>query len=467
MKAFFLRPLLLAAVLFCLPVDASPSGGLFRHFSSIVKWTARAYPKSSPAAEESVLQFENGYVVETVVEGSSKLGVRPHSIRVSPDGELLAVDSINNNIVRITPPLSPYSRARLVAGSFQGYSGHIDGKPSDARFSRPKGVAVDDKGNLYVADTANLAIRKIGESGVTTIAGGKSSSTGYRDGPSEDAMFSSDFDVVYLGSRCSLLVVDRGNAALRQIALQQEDCDHKSTSISASDIVMVIGAMLVGYASCLLQNGFGPAFYSKQKQPSGDEFQKKMGMAGETPLVVERLEEDSIASWPSFGRLLFDLVRFSVEALGSGLLYLVPLSPTVWRSPQGLHPLKDRLIIPEDYPVEQPQPQPIQKQTTPETRQSLQKMIGKPSATLKDSLLPNKYRKRPEYGEFYGSSVSGEVPSAGSKLQKERARHRHRGGVTTTDTTKPADIKPADYADPKYDQPNYRSKFRTSDGFPF
>lgn len=57
------------------------------------------------------------------------------------------------------------SRARLVAGSFQGHSGHIDGKPSDARFKRPTGVAVDDMGNVYVADTANLAIRKIGESG--------------------------------------------------------------------------------------------------------------------------------------------------------------------------------------------------------------------------------------------------------------------------------------------------------------
>lgn len=71
---------------------------------------------------------------------------------------------------------------------------------------------------------------------MTTIAGGKSSSTGYRDGPSEDAMFSNDFDVVYLGGTCSLLVVDRGNAALRQIALPQEDCDHKSTSISASGL---------------------------------------------------------------------------------------------------------------------------------------------------------------------------------------------------------------------------------------
>jgi hypothetical protein len=45
------------------------------------------------------------------------------------------------------------------------HSGHIDGKPSDARFKRPTGVAVDDMGNVYVADTANLAIQKIGESG--------------------------------------------------------------------------------------------------------------------------------------------------------------------------------------------------------------------------------------------------------------------------------------------------------------
>ena len=58
------------------------------------------------------------------------------------------------------------SRGRLVAGSFQGYTGHVDGKPSDARFSHPKGVTMDDKGNVYVADTMNLAIRKIGDAGI-------------------------------------------------------------------------------------------------------------------------------------------------------------------------------------------------------------------------------------------------------------------------------------------------------------
>lgn len=58
------------------------------------------------------------------------------------------------------------SRGRLVAGSFQGYTGHVDGKPNEARFNHPKGVAMDDKGNLYVADTLNLAIRKIGDAGM-------------------------------------------------------------------------------------------------------------------------------------------------------------------------------------------------------------------------------------------------------------------------------------------------------------
>lgn len=58
------------------------------------------------------------------------------------------------------------SRARLVAGSFQGKIGHVDGKPSDARFNHPKGLTMDDKGNVYIADTLNHAIRKIGDAGI-------------------------------------------------------------------------------------------------------------------------------------------------------------------------------------------------------------------------------------------------------------------------------------------------------------
>ncbi|XP_050915565.1 uncharacterized protein LOC127130638 [Lathyrus oleraceus] len=196
-----------------------------------------------PQSDGNVLQFENGYVVETVVEGN-EIGVIPYRVRIfAEDGELFAVDEINSNIVRITPPLSQYSRGRLVAGSFQGYTDHVDGKPSDARFNHPKGITMDDKGNVYVANTQNLAIRKIGDAGVTTIAGGKSNVAGYRDGPSEDVKFLNDFDVVYVRPTCSLLVIDRGIAALRQIILDQDDCDYQSSSISSTDILTVVGAV--------------------------------------------------------------------------------------------------------------------------------------------------------------------------------------------------------------------------------
>ena len=40
-----------------------------------------------------------------MVEGN-EIGVVPYKIRVSEDGELFAVDEVNSNIVKITPPLS-------------------------------------------------------------------------------------------------------------------------------------------------------------------------------------------------------------------------------------------------------------------------------------------------------------------------------------------------------------------------
>ena len=53
----------------------------------------------------------------------------------------------------------------MVAGSSEGYSGHVDGKPREARMNHPKGLTVDDSGNVYIADTMNMAIRKISDSG--------------------------------------------------------------------------------------------------------------------------------------------------------------------------------------------------------------------------------------------------------------------------------------------------------------
>ncbi|KAK6134981.1 hypothetical protein DH2020_031265 [Rehmannia glutinosa] len=337
------------------------------------------------AADGNVLQFEDGYLVETVVEGN-ELGVLPYSIRVSQDGELFAVDAENSNIVRITPPLSQYSRARLVAGSFQGRTGHVDGKPTDARFNHPKGVTMDDNGNVYVADTSNLAIRKIGDAGVTTIAGGKSNVAGYRDGPSEDAKFSNDFDVIYVRPTCSLLVIDRGNAALRQISLSKEDCDYENSSVSAT---------------------------AERASRSKLEDQSESKTIP-TPIDVT-VKDEPEAGWPSFGQLVWDLGKLALEALGSIFVQIIPLRFQGNISKRGLTPLKDSLIMPED---EAEKPSPALKQRTPtplsETRQahgpisserfSEVKPLKIRSSSLKDPSLSTKHRssRRHEYAEFTG-----------------------------------------------------------------
>lgn len=64
---------------------------------------------------------------------------------------------------------------------------------------------------------------------MTTIAGGGKVGRGggHVDGPSEDAKFSNDFDVLYIGSSCSLLVIDRGNQAIREIQLPFDDCAYQ------------------------------------------------------------------------------------------------------------------------------------------------------------------------------------------------------------------------------------------------
>ncbi|KAG5385577.1 hypothetical protein IGI04_037047 [Brassica rapa subsp. trilocularis] len=256
--------LLFSGLVASAPSSTSPakivSGFISNHGTSLMKWlwSLKTTSKKTAVSTKSMVKFENGYSVETVLDGS-KLGIEPYSLQVLPNGELLILDSENSNVYKISSSLSLYSRPRLVTGSPEGYPGHVDGRLRDARLNNPKGLTVDDRGNIYVADTVNNAIRKISEAGVTTIAGGKivRGGGGHVDGPSEDAKFSDDFDVVYVGSSCSLLVVDRGNRAIREIQLHFDDCAYEYGSGFPLGIAVLIAAGFFGYMLALLQRRLG------------------------------------------------------------------------------------------------------------------------------------------------------------------------------------------------------------------
>ncbi|KAF6157340.1 hypothetical protein GIB67_004278 [Kingdonia uniflora] len=304
-------------------------GGVFSNVVSMLVKLILSLKSTTETAisGRQMIKFEEGYVVETVFDGS-KVGIEPYSIGVAPNGEVLVLDSANSNIYKVTTPLSRYSRPKLVAGSPEGYSGHMDGKPREARMNHPKGFTVDDRGNIYIADTINMAIRKITDTGVTTIAGGKwGRGGGHVDGPSEDAKFSTDFDVVYVGSSCSLLVIDRGHHAIREIQLQYDDCSYQYGSGFSLGIAVLLAAGFFGYMLAMLQHRVGTIVSSRNDPTSSkynissSSYQKPLKLSVRPPLISteddqEKPEEGFLGS---LGRLFLNSGISMLEIVG-GLL---------------------------------------------------------------------------------------------------------------------------------------------------
>jgi sugar lactone lactonase YvrE len=86
--------------------------------------------------------------------GTNALLNNPLGIVSDNSGNFYVSDSDNNKIRKITPALI----VTTIAG---GTSGFANGSGTTARFNFPNGIAIDNNGNLYVADQSNNKIRKI------------------------------------------------------------------------------------------------------------------------------------------------------------------------------------------------------------------------------------------------------------------------------------------------------------------
>jgi sugar lactone lactonase YvrE len=92
----------------------------------------------------------------------------PSGIAVDPAGNIVFADTNNNRVRRIATD----GTITTVAGNgSSGYSG--DGGPAlNAALSVPNGIAIDALGNIYIADLNNNRIRKVGTDGnISTVAG--------------------------------------------------------------------------------------------------------------------------------------------------------------------------------------------------------------------------------------------------------------------------------------------------------
>lgn len=158
----------------------------------------------------STLAGKAGSFGSTDATGSAARFKGPLGIAADGAGNVYVADTGNLTVRKITAA----GVVSTLAGS-AGQSGSTDGNGSAARFSSPYGIAVDSSGNLYVVESTGV-VRKISAAGVVSTLAGGTGSNGFTNGTGSAARFSVPFDIAVDGSG-NLYVSDHGNHAVRKI----------------------------------------------------------------------------------------------------------------------------------------------------------------------------------------------------------------------------------------------------------
>jgi DNA-binding beta-propeller fold protein YncE len=146
----------------------------------------------------------------------------PQNVAVNAAGDVYVADTYNNRVVKVTPQ----GQVVTVAGDgAAGYSG--DGRlAAFAELNEPTGVAVDAKGDLFIADSANNVIRRVdARTGIITTVAGDYAADKANDGlgafsgdngPATSAQLNDPQGVAVDGAG-DLFIADTFNNAIREV----------------------------------------------------------------------------------------------------------------------------------------------------------------------------------------------------------------------------------------------------------
>ncbi len=137
----------------------------------------------------------------------------PQGVAVDASGNVFIGDYLNNRVREVG--------TNGIITTFAGdgasdYSG--DGGPAtNASLYDPEGVLLDASGNLYIADSANMRIRKVDTNGIiTTMAGDGDNDYSGDGGPATNASLSYPQNLAFDRSG-AMFIADYGNNAIRKV----------------------------------------------------------------------------------------------------------------------------------------------------------------------------------------------------------------------------------------------------------
>lgn len=148
-------------------------------------------------------------------DGGSAVGAQlssPHDIAFDSAGNLYIADTANSRIRRI----DTRGNINTFAGNGTRGNGGDGGQATSAQLFLPVGVAVDSKGNVYIADAGNASVRRVATNGIiTTMAGTGFLSYGAYSGEGGPA------NRALLGTPYSLAADGAGNIYIGDIGLSR------------------------------------------------------------------------------------------------------------------------------------------------------------------------------------------------------------------------------------------------------
>jgi DNA-binding beta-propeller fold protein YncE len=228
----------------CLPVVARLMGGLL---VCALSWPAQTNPSKPPATP--FLLLPNGLASDNagdlyisdlgthrivkrdvrgrlvVIAGTGEAGFSgdggpatkaqlhaPHDLLFDAQGNLLIADTGNHRIRK----LDRRGIITTIAGDGKALQSNYNGKVPETSLNNPQSIALDQAGNLLIADTFNHVIRKLDRSGKMTVFAGSVAGYGGDGGEATKAQMNLPMAVT-VAPDGSVYVSDAGNSRIRQI----------------------------------------------------------------------------------------------------------------------------------------------------------------------------------------------------------------------------------------------------------
>lgn len=193
---------------------SSPSGLAIKTDGSLIVTDGHAIRAITTAGAITTIAGSVAVNGTTNATGVSARFKTPRGVVVNADGVIYVADTGNCTVRK----MGTDGAVTTLAGT-GGSCSTVDGTGATARFKNPTAITVDATGNVYVADVGNdggSVIRKVTAAGVVTTLAGAMNSNGHVDGTGAAARFGT-ISGLHIKSDGTLVVADSGSGTIRLV----------------------------------------------------------------------------------------------------------------------------------------------------------------------------------------------------------------------------------------------------------